>query len=43
MKIIGLIFVVTVIVILNKAMGTSDEAMIFGTVIGAGSYILLNP
>jgi len=42
MKIIGLIIVVFGCVTINKYFGYSDEAMIIGTVVGAGSYILLN-
>lgn len=42
MKILGLFVVVFGCVAVSKLLGFSNEAMLVGTIVGAGSYILLN-
>ncbi|MEW8048924.1 MAG: hypothetical protein AB2754_15895 [Candidatus Thiodiazotropha endolucinida] len=41
MKIVGLFVVVFACAAVNKLLGFSTEAMLVGTVIGAGTYILM--
>ena len=40
MKLFGLFFIVFAIVAINKLLGFSDQAMLVGVVIGAGSYAM---
>lgn len=40
MKVIGLFIVVFACVAVNKLLGFSTEAMLVGTIIGAGIYLL---
>jgi len=41
MKILGLFIVVFMCVLVNKALGFSEEATYIGVIIGACSYVLL--